>query len=128
MSKTAAIIRHGKNELKTNRKHTKSQWTHRYALVSRMGNKLTSKNGKSSTILPGISAGVSTKTLNGIKKIIPDTVGTVDRAIRENNIFTALSKMPAEVQKILLVNGWIEKKPIEVGHSEYFNGYYKSNL
>lgn len=120
MSKTAAIIRHGKNELKTNRKHTKSQWTHRYALVSRMGNKLVSKNG---TNLPSIGAGVNTKTSNGTKKIIPDTVGTVDRAIRENNIFTALSKMPMEVQNILLVNGWIEKKPFEVGYSEY---YYKS--
>lgn len=120
MSKTATMMRHGKNELKTTRKQTKSQWTHHYAPVSKIGNKLTSKSGKTNKTLPGIGTRVTTKTSNGIKKIITDTVGTVDRAIRENNIFTALSKMPAEVLKILLENGWIEKKPIEVGHSEYY--------
>lgn len=45
------------------------------------------------------------------KVVTTDTVGTVDRAIRENNIFTAVSCMPDEIQTMLLENGWIGKFP-----------------
>lgn len=36
-------------------------------------------------------------------------VGTVDRAIKERKLFTALVKMPDEVQTALLEHGWIGK-------------------
>lgn len=118
MNKTAAVIRNGKNEANAMRKHTKSQWTYRNVLVNRVGGKFISKKSKACTIRPGIGAGVTTKTSSCIKNNVPETVGTVDRAIRENNIFTALSKMPVEVQKALLENGWIEKKATDVVHSK----------
>lgn len=115
-NKISAVIHYGKKEMKTTRKHTKSQWAHRYA-VSKLWGKLITKNGKTNMIQLGIGVGVCKKTSNGTKKNIPDTVDTVDWAIREKNIFTALSKIPAEVQKTLLANGWIEKKTKNVAHN-----------
>ncbi|XP_026805134.1 LOW QUALITY PROTEIN: protein monoglycylase TTLL8-like [Rhopalosiphum maidis] len=38
-----------------------------------------------------------------------NSVGTVDQAIRERKIFTAVAKMPAEIQMTLIKNGWIGK-------------------
>jgi len=38
-----------------------------------------------------------------------NSVGTLDQAIRKRNIFTAVSKMPAEIQTTLIENGWIGK-------------------
>ncbi|KAL4091426.1 hypothetical protein QTP88_026118 [Uroleucon formosanum] len=38
-----------------------------------------------------------------------NSVGTVDQAIREKKIFTAVAKMPAEIQTKLIENGWIGK-------------------
>lgn len=51
-----------------------------------------------------------------------DKLGTVDRAIRERNIFTALVKMPEEVQTVFLENGWIGKNGIDDGSGEYIHG------
>lgn len=49
---------------------------------------------------------------------VGDKLGTVDQAIRERKIFTALVKMPEEVQMVLLENGWIGKKSIDDGNSK----------
>uniref|UniRef100_A0A2S2PM66 Uncharacterized protein n=1 Tax=Schizaphis graminum TaxID=13262 RepID=A0A2S2PM66_SCHGA len=38
-----------------------------------------------------------------------NSVGTLEQAIRERNIFTAFAKMPAETQMTLIKNGWIGK-------------------
>jgi len=38
-----------------------------------------------------------------------NSVGTVDQTIREKKIFTAVAKMPAEIQTKLIENGWIGK-------------------
>lgn len=57
---------------------------------------------------------VTAVTENGSRNRSANMLGTVDRAIRERNIFTALSKMPVKFQTILFENGWIEKKPTHV--------------
>lgn len=59
--------------------------------------------------LDGDGSLVTAVTLSGEKSMNTDTVGTVDRAIRENNIFTSMANMPDEVQTALLKNGWIGK-------------------
>lgn len=51
------------------------------------------------------------------KKVPDDRLGTVDRAIREKKIFTALVKMPDGVQEVLLENGWIGKTPADNSES-----------
>jgi len=38
-----------------------------------------------------------------------NSIGTLDQAIRKRNIFTAVAKMPAEIQTTLIENGWIGK-------------------
>jgi len=38
-----------------------------------------------------------------------NSVGTLDQAIRKRNIFTAVAKMPTEIQTRLIENGWIGK-------------------
>lgn len=38
-----------------------------------------------------------------------NSIGTLDQAIRQRNIFTAVAKMPAEIQTTLMENGWIGK-------------------
>ncbi|XP_025192996.1 uncharacterized protein LOC112593009 [Melanaphis sacchari] len=38
-----------------------------------------------------------------------NSVGTLDQAIRKKHIFTAVAKMPAEIQMKLIKNGWIGK-------------------
>lgn len=38
-----------------------------------------------------------------------NSVGTLDQAIRQRNIFTAVAKMPTEIQTMLIENGWIGK-------------------
>jgi len=38
-----------------------------------------------------------------------NSVGTLEQAIRERNIFTTFAKMPAETQMTLIKNGWIGK-------------------
>lgn len=40
-------------------------------------------------------------------------VGTVDQAIRERKIFTAVAKMPGEIQTKLIENGWIGKITVD---------------
>lgn len=46
-------------------------------------------------------------------KCIPvNKVGTIDHAIKEKKIFTALVKMPDEVQTTLLQHGWIRKNTL----------------
>lgn len=42
-----------------------------------------------------------------------NSVGTVDQAIREKKIFTAVAKMPAEIQTKLIENGWIGKITVD---------------
>lgn len=46
-----------------------------------------------------------------------NSVGTVDQAIRERKIFTAVVKMPAEIQTTLIENGWIGKIKVD---DDYF--------
>ncbi|XP_060875042.1 tubulin glycylase 3A-like [Metopolophium dirhodum] len=46
-----------------------------------------------------------------------NSVGTVDQAILERKIFTAVAKMPAEIQTKLIENGWIGKIPVD---DDYF--------
>lgn len=38
-----------------------------------------------------------------------NSIGTLDQAIRQRNIFTAVAKMPAEIQTTFMENGWIGK-------------------
>jgi len=38
-----------------------------------------------------------------------NSVGTLDQTIRERNIFTAVAKMPEEIQTMFIKNGWIGK-------------------
>ncbi|XP_015367947.1 PREDICTED: protein monoglycylase TTLL8-like [Diuraphis noxia] len=38
-----------------------------------------------------------------------NSIGTLDQAIRQRNIFTAVAKMPVEIQTTLIENGWIGK-------------------
>ncbi|XP_022165822.1 protein monoglycylase TTLL8-like [Myzus persicae] len=42
-----------------------------------------------------------------------NSVGTVDQAIRERKIFTSVAKMPAEIQTMLIENGWIGKITVD---------------
>lgn len=44
-----------------------------------------------------------------VEKRASYALGTVDRVIQEHKIFTALAKMPDELQTTLLQNGWIGK-------------------
>jgi len=46
-----------------------------------------------------------------------NSVGTVDQAILERKIFTAVAKMPAEIQTKLIDNGWIGKITVD---NDYF--------
>lgn len=71
--------------------------------------KTTSNSGteKSSKHSKGANVKSSSKKLSQGKS--KNSVGTVDQAIRERNIFTAVAKMPAEVQTTLIQNGWIGK-------------------
>lgn len=66
------------------------------------------KRGKGDSDTPVIT--VNADEVDGSRNMLTNTLGTVDRAIREKNIFTALSKMPIEFQTTLFENGWIEKK------------------
>lgn len=51
---------------------------------------------------------VVTSGCNTEKRVL-NSLGTLDQVIQENKIFTALAKMPEEVQTTLLQNGWIGK-------------------
>lgn len=42
-----------------------------------------------------------------------NSVGTLDQTIRERNIFTAVAKMPEEIQTMLIKNGWIGKITVD---------------
>lgn len=44
------------------------------------------------------------------------SVGTVDQAILERKIFTAVAKMPAEIETKLIENGWIGKIKVDDGY------------
>ncbi|KAF0759556.1 Uncharacterized protein FWK35_00011073 [Aphis craccivora] len=46
-----------------------------------------------------------------------NSVGTVDQAIRERKIFSAVVKMPDEIQTMLIENGWIGKIKVD---DDYF--------
>jgi len=70
---------------------------------------------RNQTVRPGGRPTVTTVTAHGrSENASKNTLGTVDRAIRERNIFTALSKMPTQVRAALFEKGWIEKKPADV--------------
>jgi len=45
-----------------------------------------------------------------------NSVGTVDQAILERKIFTAVAKMPAEIETKLIENGWIGKIKVDDGY------------
>lgn len=49
------------------------------------------------------------KSGGNTEKTVLTALGTLDQVIQENKIFTALAKIPQEVQTMLLQNGWIGK-------------------
>ncbi|XP_022172375.1 tubulin glycylase 3A-like [Myzus persicae] len=71
------------------------------AVTSDVGSEKSSKHFKGSKVKS--SRG---KSRRGSRK---NLVGTLDQAIRKRNIFTAVAKMPAEIQTTLIENGWIGK-------------------
>lgn len=71
------------------------------AVTPNVGGEKTSKHLKGSNV-----KSVSGKSRRGSGK---NSLGTLDQAIRKRNIFTAVAKMPTEIQTTLIENGWIGK-------------------
>lgn len=75
------------------------------ASTSGVGNEKSSKHIKGSKVKSSCG-----KSGRGSGK---NSIGTLDQTIRERNIFTAVAKMPEEIQMMLIKNGWIGKITVD---------------